>query len=315
MNQMTELSNLRFPYGRTGSNYEVEFDPTTGTVWGYFNPKGTPCFSLGLLADIRAHDRELEANGGLVHLGGETFKADYYVAASRVQGIYNLGGDLALFMLLINTRDRDALINYGRLCIDNLYPRAINYRCSTMTTISLVQGDALGGGFETALSSDIIIAEESATFGLPEILFNLFPGMGALSFLSRKVGMAAAEKLVLSGELLKARQLHEMGIVDVVAPDGQGESVTQDWIRKNQRRKNGFQAVQQARKLVNPITREELDKVVELWVDAALRLDEKDIKMMHRLVRSQGKRMAAEQPRSSVEDISRRVIERVAACA
>ena len=44
-----------------------------------------------------------------------------------------------------------------------------------MTTISLVQGDALGGGFESALSSDIIVAEESAQLGLPEILFNLFP--------------------------------------------------------------------------------------------------------------------------------------------
>ena len=47
------------------------------------------------------------------------------------------------------------------------------------TTISLVQGDALGGGFEAALCGDIIIAEKQARFGFPEVLFNLFPGMGA----------------------------------------------------------------------------------------------------------------------------------------
>jgi DSF synthase len=48
-----------------------------------------------------------------------------------------------------------------------------------VTTIALVQGDALGGGFETALSSNVLIAERSAKLGFPEILFNLFPGMGA----------------------------------------------------------------------------------------------------------------------------------------
>ncbi|OFZ99467.1 MAG: hypothetical protein A3H35_20655 [Betaproteobacteria bacterium RIFCSPLOWO2_02_FULL_62_17] len=295
MNQMTEIANLRFPCSRENSNYDVEFDPTTGTIWGFFNPKGTPNFSLGLLADIRAHDSALEKNHGTVQFAGEMVNASYYVAASKVPGVYNLGGDLSLFMLLIKTRDRQALLNYGRLCIDNIYPRINNYFCPTLTTLSLVQGDALGGGFETALASDILIAEERATLGLPEILFNLFPGMGAYNLLARRIGMQAAEKLILSGELLPAKKLHEMGVVDILAPDGQGESVTHEWIRKNQKRRNGFQSVQQAKKIVQPITRDQLDQIVELWVDAALRLDEKDIKMMHRIVRSQSRRTQVEQ--------------------
>ena len=295
MNQMTEIANLRFPFAPQESSYEVEFDPTTKTIWGFFNPKGTPCFSLSLLADIRAHDKTLEMNHGGVSVSGEIHHANYYVAASRVPGIYNLGGDLALFMLLIKMRDRQALLNYGRLCIDNIHPRINNYFCPTLTTISLVQGDALGGGFETALASDIIIAEESATLGLPEILFNLFPGMGAYNLLARRIGMKAAEKLILCGELFSAKKLHEMGVVDVLAPGGQGESVTQEWIRKNMKRRNGFQAVQEAKKIVDPITRQDLDRIVEIWVDAALRLDEKDIKMMHRLVRSQSRRIHGEQ--------------------
>jgi DSF synthase len=301
MNQMTEFANLRFPYLRPGTNYDVEFDPTTKTIWGFFNPQGTPCFSLRLLADIRAHDRALEVNHGKVRVAGEEHEANYYVAASRVPGIYNLGGDLSLFMLLIKTRDREALLNYGKLCIDNIHPRINNYHCPTLTTISLVQGDALGGGFETALASDIIIAEESATMGLPEILFNLFPGMGAYNLLARRIGMKAAEKLILCGELFSAAKLHEMGVVDVLAPDGQGESVTQEWIRKNMKRRNGFQAVQEAKRVVQPISREDLDRVVEIWVDAALRLDEKDIKMMHRLVRSQQRRIQGDSAATSVE--------------
>jgi len=293
MNAIADIANitkLRTAYGRKNSQYEVEFDPETGTIWGFFNPRGTPCFSLGLLADIRAHDSTLEANKGQVVHEGCLHKANYYVAGSRTPKVYNLGGDLALFVLLIKSRDREALAHYARLCIDNMYPRIRNYFCPTLTTIALVQGDALGGGFETALSSDVIIAEESANLGLPEVLFNLFPGMGAYSLLSRRLGMRAAEDLILSGRILSAAKLHEMGIVDVLARDGQGESAAQEWIRKNQKRRNGFQAVFQARQHVQPVEREELDRITDVWVDAALRLDDKDLKMMGRIVRSQMRR-------------------------
>jgi DSF synthase len=160
-----------------------------------------------------------------------------------------------------------------------------------MTTLSLVQGDALGGGFECALASDVIVAEESAQMGLPEILFNLFPGMGAYSLLARRVGMRAAEELILSGRILPAAKLHEMGIVDVLAKDGEGETAVREWILKSRKRRNGMQAVFRTRQIVNPITREELDAVADVWVDAAMRLEDKDLKMMGRIVRSQMRRM------------------------
>jgi DSF synthase len=288
---MCDVLGLRVPYGKAASQYLTEFDPATRTVWGYFNPKGTACFSLGLLKDIRRHDEALAANGGRVEISGEMCKANHYVLASRTPRVFNLGGDLALFVLLIKARDREALAHYARLCIDNMYPRIRNFFCPTLTTISLVQGDALGGGFESALSSDIIIAEEGAQMGLPEILFNLFPGMGACSLLSRRIGLRAAEELILSGKVLPAAKLHEMGIVDVLAKDGEGEDAVTQWIMKNDRRRNGMQAVYAARQLVHPVTREELDAITETWVDAALRIEDRDLKMMSRIVRAQMRRM------------------------
>jgi DSF synthase len=276
------------------TQFEVEFDREYGVIWGMFNPRGTPCFSLGLLNDIRAHDEQLELNQGRVLYEGEVHQAKYYVAGSKVNGVFNLGGDLGLFMLLINARDREALSAYARRCIDCIYPRIRHYGCPTLTTISLVQGDALGGGFETALSSDVIIAEESANLGLPEILFNLFPGMGAVSLLTRRIGLRAAEEFILSGRIHKAKELADMGLVDVVAPDGMGECAAYEWIRKNDRRRNGMQAVFQSRNYVHPITREELDQVAEAWVDAALRLDDKDLRMMKRLVGAQQRRLAGD---------------------
>lgn len=300
MSNMRDVIGLRMPYGNTQSQYLTEFDPATATVWGYFNPRGTPCFSLGLLKDIRAHDNALEANAGHVDIAGRMTKAHYYVCGSRVPRVFNLGGDLALFVLLIKARDRDALAHYARLCIDNMYPRIQNYHCPTLTTISLVQGDALGGGFECAMSSDVLVAEESAQLGLPEILFNLFPGMGAVSLLTRRIGLRAAEELILSGRVLPAAQLHEMGIVDVLAKDGEGEAAVGEWIAQHDRRRNGMQAVHRARRQVSPVTRAELDAVTDTWVDAALRIEDRDLKMMSRIVRSQMRRME----HGDVEDIT-----------
>jgi len=286
MSYMCDATGLRGAC-KTYTEVEYEYEPATGTVWGYMNQRGNPCFNLGLLKDLRAFGGELTANGGHVEFEGAMHKAHYYVAGSRVPGVYNLGGDLALFLLLIRTRDRDALAHYAKLCIDNIHARVQNYFCPGLTTISLVQGDALGGGFETALSSDVLVAEESALMGLPEILFNLFPGMGAYSLLARRIGAKGAEDLILSGKLLTAAKLHELGVVDVLAKDGKGEAAVQDWIAKNSRRRNGFQGVMRARQLVNPVTREELDAVVDVWVDCALRLEDRDLRMMGRVVRAQ----------------------------
>ena len=291
MSNMRDVIGLRVPYSKAGSQYATEFEPATGTVWGYFNPRGTPCFSLGLLKDVRNHDSALAVNGGYVDVGGVPSKVRYYVCGSRAPRVFNLGGDLALFVLLIKARDRDALAHYARLCIDNMYPRTQTYFSPTLTTISLVQGDALGGGFECAMSSDVLVAEESAQLGLPEILCNLFPGMGAVSLLSRRIGARAAKELILSGQVLPAAKLHEMGIIDVLAKDGEGEATVAEWIAKNDRRRNGMQAVQRAFQQVSPVTREELDAVADTWVDTALRLEDRDLKMMSRIVRSQMRRM------------------------
>jgi DSF synthase len=297
MSNMNDVMGLCVHTGRADAQYQTQFEPATGTLWGYFNPKdGAPCYSLGLLNDILEHDRRLMANQCRVDVDGIEFPVLNYVTASRIPGVFNVGGDLALFVMLIKARDRAALANYAKLCIDNIYPRTQAFFSPTLTKIALVQGDALGGGFECALASDVIVAEESAQMGMPEILFNLFPGMGACSLLARRIGIRAAEELILSGKVLPATEMHKLGIVDVLATDGQGETAVRNWIAKNAKRRNGMQAVFRARQFIHPVTREELDGIVELWVDAALRLGERDLKMMQRLVRAQARRMEATQP-------------------
>jgi DSF synthase len=213
----------------------------------------------------------------------------YIALASRVPGVFNLGGDLNLFIELIRKGDREGLMDYATSCIDTLFLH-YTHLGKDVTTISLVQGDALGGGMEYAISSDVLIAERSAKMGMPEILFNLFPGMGAYSFLSRKVGAVQAERMILGGCLYSAEDLHEMGIVDVLAEDGQGEQAVLDYIHKEERAQNGYRAFRRAKQYCNPVSYEELENITTAWVDAALRLEEKSLRMMERLVSRQSAR-------------------------
>jgi Enoyl-CoA hydratase/carnithine racemase len=266
---------------------DVEFDHATNSVWAFMNHKGRPSFTLSMMKNVRDHDATLETTNCKVAIGGVCHDVDYYVGASRLPGVYNLGGDLSLFLLLIKSRDREALCHYARLCIDCLWARINNFGSRHITTISLVQGDALGGGFESVLASDVIIAEEQSRLGFPEVMFNLFPGMGAQSLLTRRIGAQRAEELIYSGRLIGAQELHEMGIVDVVAKEGQGERAVDDFILRNQRRLNTLRSIHHCRQIVNPVTREELDAIADVWVDAALRLNDRDLKLMGRVVRSQ----------------------------
>src|SRR6266571_8984135 len=302
MNAPVDFKAIEGMFRREYRQIEVRFDPEQAVAWTFMNPLGVPCFNLGLLDELRAHDAAIEASGGRLLHKGDLRQIRYYVGASKIENVFNLGGDLALFAQLVKSQNRDALTNYAKLCVDNMYPRICNYN-SSMTTISLVQGEALGGGFESVLSSNVIIAERRARMGFPEILFNLFPGMGAYSLLGRRVGMKGAETMILSGRVHTAEELHELGVVDLLVEDGTGETAVREFVRRNERHHNGMQALFSCRQHFDRISREELLNITNVWVDAALRLEEKDLKMMSRLARSQFRRIdggaAAEVPKAA----------------
>jgi DSF synthase len=103
-----------------------------------------------------------------------------------------------------------------------------------------------------------LIAEKGCKMGFPEILFNLFPGMGALTLLGRRVGMAKAEQMILSGNLYRAEDFHEMGVVDVLAEPGEGPQAVYDYVRRDAPCAQRFLALRAARELVQPISYDEL---------------------------------------------------------
>jgi len=294
---MTEILNtgpVRFgSYGQL----DIHYDPAFQALWCYMRPSGRPCFTPDLLRDLRAtHDALMHDDDQLT--SGRQLMQDirFQVLGSSVPGVFSLGGDLDLFRHLIKTRDRDGLLAYGTACIDMVYKHAISYH-RPITTISLVQGDAIGGGFEAALASNLIIAERATQMGCPEVLFNLFPGMGAFSLLARRVSLAQAERIVMSGRLYTAAELYEMGVVDILADDGKGAQVAEAYIRRQQRLTKAHEAIHKVRQRISPLDYQELLDVVTIWVDAALDLDQHDLKIMERLVSAQDRR-GDEQPQA-----------------
>ena len=267
----------------------VDFEPDSGVVWVCMKPSGRACITPGLLRELRRYQQGLVRWGGKYISGNKLYPVEYQVTTSGIKDVFNYGGDLELFLHSITDNDRDALIKYGISCIDVVYANATNYNLP-ITTISLVSGDALGGGLEGALSSGIVVAECGVKMGFPEIMFNLFPGMGAYNFLCRRVSPSVARKVITSGQVYTSEEFYEMGIVDLLAEKGKGVEVVDSFIRKHKRNRNGYCAFDLASQQVHPVSYESLYNVVKIWVDAAMRLTSKDLKIMERLAKAQVQR-------------------------
>lgn len=268
---------------------DVFYQAETQALWTFMRPEGRPSFTPPMLGDFEDWQRLISES-----FGPDQVPLKYLILGSRAPGVFCYGGDLALFRQLILDHNRDGLVRYGHRCCQILH-RNVNTLHLPILTIGLVQGAALGGGFEALLSFDYIIAERSATFGLPEIMFGLFPGMGAHALLSRKLGSAMADRIITSNRTYTAQEMFDLGIVQQIAEDGEGVEATRDFIRKNDRRHSGLVAARRATKVSWSLELSELTRITEIWADAALMLGEQDLKLMERLASAQqrGARKAA----------------------
>ena len=256
--------------------------------------KPIQCYSLAGLAEMQQVLEDLQTQPGLVR---------HLVLSSDVTGVFNFGGDLALFVLLVRAQDIDSLKMYGRRCIDLVWWLEHAARRGVHTTV-LVQGDTLGGGLESVMPFHKVIFERSAQAGFTEVLFNLFPGMGAWNFTIRKAGFAVAKEMILSGKLYTADELMQRGLVDMVVEDGEGEAAIDEVVRSVEPRLRGTLAALEAQRLAAPIAYETLAAIVDQWAEVALTLTNRDLKLMERLARAQV-RKAGGGDEGAVEEIKR----------
>lgn len=105
----------------------------------------------------------------------------------------------------------EGLVSFG----SGDWPRV---RAISTPMVAGVSGFALGGGFELALTCDMIVASETASFGLPEILLGLIPGAGGTQRLPRLIGRQLASEIVLTGRRIDADEALALGLVNRVVP-------------------------------------------------------------------------------------------------
>lgn len=245
------------------------------------------CFSPKMLRELRLFAQE--TIDGIARKAATSQSHLAHIVLASDTHVFNLGGDLNLFSQLIRAQDREGLLRYARECVDSVH--LLHSRLHPNAhTIALVEGDALGGGFELALACQTIVAESGVQMGFPEVLFGLFPGMGAYSLLSRRISPRIAEQMMLNGVMYSSDELHRMGLVDVLVPKGEGVRAVHEVIRQNRRIAAARLALHRIRDAVNPISLEELTAITQIWVDTALQLGDKQLRTMERLVRAQGRR-------------------------
>ena len=252
--------------------FDVHYESGLPAIWCALKPYGPPRFTHDLIKQIR----DLHGHIGKIVSEKTDPKIQFCVSSSQIPGVFNFGGDLPFFVQSVSEQNYDKLRTYAHACVELVYGNSIGWGSDAMT-VALVQGDALGGGFESAISHDFIIAERSVKMGMPEIVFNTFPGMGAYSYLCRK---------------LDAAELFDMGLVDVLAEDGEGQDAVRRMI-SNTRRYEVLRSLKRVRQRVLPLDLQELLDITDIWVDNVMKIQPSDLRRMERLVSAQEKRLNA----------------------
>ena len=207
----------------------------------------------------------------------------YAVVQSAHPEYFSMGGDLRFFRDCIQRRDATRLRDYSMRCLDLMLSWSSNAE-QLNTSIALVQGRALGGGFEMALGMDYLIAEEHSSFGFPEIMFGLFPCTGAMGLLSERIGARQAERMMTNKKIYSAHELYDMGLVDEICGRGEGEIAVERFVANHSLRLKARQKVQQSRYRHAGLDRQEGVRIVEDWVETAMCLSGDELRSMDMLI-------------------------------
>jgi len=214
----------------------------------------------------------------------------FVLTGEKDSGIFNLGGDLSLFLELIENKDSLLLYKYGESCL-RLINQSLNAKNYDMTTVAIINGVALGGGLESALACDIIIAEKDYKVSLPEIKYGFFPGMGAFELISKRIGPREAKKLILSEEDYTTDKLYELGLFDYLVEKGEGVDKLKEVINKERSAQLAYNSVRKIYDREVPVRYEDLVSTLKYWVDSILSISEEQKEEIRRMIKIQKRRL------------------------
>jgi DSF synthase len=238
------------------------------------------------------HDllQHMEQWGGALMVLHRRGMRNIHVLQSARRDVFSLGGDLDLFARCVLAGDRETLAEYALSATALVYEHLTGWD-GRYNTISLVSGQCLGGGLEAALGAQYVVVEEGATLQFPESRFGLWPGMGAEALLvARGVDGDVIGRMVHQGELLDLEALLAAGVIDRIATRDEMDDYRDPSWQHKARTFSGW--VESIRPAHQPSWQSmHLDTL--RWVDAALKLPKRDVRLMQAIARRQMSRFGS----------------------
>jgi|SRR5580658_3959812 enoyl-CoA hydratase len=184
--------------------------------------------------------------------------------SSRKEG-FSAGGDLRELYRLSAATEGQARLDGMRAFIHRVHHVANTLDASPLTTIAAVHGICFGGGFELALTCDIIVADKMARFAFPELRLGIIPGFGGIPRLRRDVGNAVVRDLLFTGRSIGAAKAQAVGLVSQVAAEGESLRLARTTAAQVLKYDRHTSAV--CKKFAKPIPLEDLRRETELFCD------------------------------------------------
>ncbi|RLB56376.1 MAG: hypothetical protein DRJ42_03430 [Deltaproteobacteria bacterium] len=209
---------------------------------------------------------ELEELSTYLERGAGGARALVFYSA-REKG-FSAGADLRELYDGIQERRRDGVpllrqAHELRRFIDRIHHVFDVFDTVPLTTVAAVHGFVFGGGFELALTCDVIIADKSARFCFPELRLGLVPGFGGIPRLNRDLGNGIVRDLLLTGRSLRASRAHEVGLISQVVARGEALNVALKVAEQAARFDRDTTAL--AKPFIKPLPRRDLDREKELF--------------------------------------------------
>jgi enoyl-CoA hydratase/carnithine racemase len=199
----------------------------------------------------------------------DTESASALVIRSSVQGGFCAGADLRELYRELSARPEREHEGALRDFLDRIHAVMDRLDMLPLTTIGVIHGVCFGGGFELALTCDLLVAERTARFAFPELRLGIIPGFGGIPRLRRDVSNAVVRDLLLTGRSINAKKAQQVGLVSQVVPTGDGLRAAMATAR--QATKFDRQAATTAKHFMKPLPVEELAREKELFVRLAQR--------------------------------------------
>ena len=202
-------------------------------------------------------------------LGNLSVDAHALILHSTLKAGFCAGADLRELYGWIEEFGQVEVANHAREYLERIHHVMNSIDSAPLTTIAAVHGVTFGGGFELALTCDMIIADKMTRFAFPELRLGLIPGYGGIPRLKRDLGNAVVRDLLLTGRSFNTTKAQQIGLVSQVV--GVGEALRAARATAAQMSKFDRTTAAAAKRFIKPIPREDLREEIDIFCELIAR--------------------------------------------